>query len=498
MSETPQVGGAPESSAPSDPPAPVEPEAAASAPPPAENDQPAPTEPETVEPAPAESESESAKPAPAKSEKKSQPTVIVRYGMMGNVGQFRHNLKAVPRPGTQVVARTERGVELGEVIASVSDKTCAGCVSTDRLGEFLRSNGSDYPFRRGGKVLRIANHQDVIDQRHLSGSAKEEAQFCREQVKELKLKMKLVAVDHLLGGERIVFYFSAETRVDFRDLVRRLAGQYRTRIEMRQVGARDEARLVGDFERCGRQCCCQVFIKDLKPVSMRMAKMQKATLDPSKISGRCGRLMCCLRFEDVGYEDLRARLPRKNTWVRTETVTGRVVDTQILTQLVRLEKTDRTQEVVTTDDIVERDLKPPPPPEKPAASSDRTRGRRPERGRDAKDARPRRERAARPASAAAPEAPAAAAETPTKDGEGAPAKKKRRRGRRKRRGGGEQAPGTSGQAPPQQGQAPQAAPQQGQASQAPAQQGEASESAEGVRKKDGSPPKRRRRRRKKK
>lgn len=490
MSETPQASGAPESSAPSDPSAPVEPEAAASAPPPVENGEPAPEKSESApppvengEPAPEKSES-----APAKGERKSQPTVVVRYGMMGNVGQFRHNLKELPRPGTHVVARTERGVELGEVITSVCDTTCPGCVSTDRLGEFLRSNGSDYPFRRGGKVLRIANHQDVIDQRHLSGSAKEEAQFCREQVAELKLKMKLVAVDHLLGGERIVFYFASETRIDFRDLVRQLAAQYRTRIEMRQVGARDEARLVGDFERCGRQCCCQLFIKDLKPVSMRMAKMQKATLDPSKISGRCGRLMCCLRFEDSGYEDLRARLPRKNTWVRTETVTGRVVDTQILTQLVRLETSERTYEVVTTDDIVECDVKPPPPPEKPAAASERTRGRRPERGRDTKDARPRREAAGRSRSAPAPEAPAAAPETPAENGEGAPAKKKRRRGRRKRGGGGEQAPGSPGEAASQEGQAPPA----------PAQQGQAPEPAEDGRKKDGSPPKRRRRRRKKK
>ena len=484
MSETPQESGAPESSAPSDPSVPVEPEAAA--PPPAENSEPAPAKDENDKPALAESEN--GKAAPAKGEKKSQPTVIVRYGMMGNVGQFRHNLKDLPRPGTHVVARTERGVELGEVIAGVCETTCAGCVSTDRLGEFLRANGSDYPFRRGGKVLRIANHQDVIDQRHLSGSAKEEAQFCREQVVEMKLKMKLVAVDHLLGGERIVFYFASESRVDFRELVRRLAAQYRTRIEMRQVGARDEARLVGDFERCGRQCCCQLFIKDLKPVSMRMAKMQKATLDPSKISGRCGRLMCCLRFEDSGYEDLRARLPRKNTWVRTETVTGRVVDTQILTQLVRLETSERTYEVVTTDDIVECDVKPPPPPEKPAAASERTRGRRPERGRDTKDARPRREAAGRSRSAPAPEAPAAAPETPAENGEGAPAKKKRRRGRRKRGGGGEQAPGSPGEAASQEGQAPPA----------PAQQGQAPEPAEDGRKKDGSPPKRRRRRRKKK
>jgi len=108
--------------------------------------------------------------------------------------------------------------------------------------------------------------------------------------------MKIVAAEHLLGGERIIFYFTSETRVDFRELVRALAQEYHTRIEMRQVGARDEAKLIADYERCGRLCCCAAYMKDLKPVSMRMAKQQKATLDPTKISGRCGRLMGCRRY----------------------------------------------------------------------------------------------------------------------------------------------------------------------------------------------------------
>ncbi len=299
------------------------------------------------------------------------PSVIVRYGLMRRLGQFRHNLETAPRPETKVVMRTDRGVELGEIVADVCDETCYGCVGSDRLAEYLQAGGPDYPFWRDGKVLRLANPQDVIDQRHLESSAKEEAAFCRQQIRELELKMRLVTVEHLLGGERILFYFSAESRVDFRELVRRLAGQYRTRIEMRQVGARDEARLVGDYERCGLRCCCQQFIKDLKPVSMRMAKMQKATLDPSKISGRCGRLMCCLRFEDAAYEELRQKLPRKNTWVKTDHLIGRVVEAQILTQLVRLELPDRSRVLVANEEIRQRDLPPPSvepeaePPTKP-------------------------------------------------------------------------------------------------------------------------------------
>jgi cell fate regulator YaaT (PSP1 superfamily) len=215
-------------------------------------------------------------------------------------------------------------------------------------------------------LFRSANQQDIIDQRHLDSSAGEEYGFCRKLIRELELEMKLVAVEHLLGGERIIFYFTAEHRVDFRELVRRLAGQYRTRIEMRQVGARDEARLVADLERCGQRCCCQQFLKELKPVSMRMAKVQKATLDPTKISGRCGRLMCCLRYEDETYEKLRKKLPKKNIWVRTEETLGKVIGGQIITQLVRIAQPDGTIAAVPNEDIIEKDMDPPASPEEAA------------------------------------------------------------------------------------------------------------------------------------
>lgn len=335
---------------------------------------------EQAQPPAAEQVAETAPPqaAPAQAPAGEQPaetgpanTVVVRYGLMRHLGSFRHGLDRPPSLGTKVVIRTERGVELGTVVIPIVEKPacdqgCGGCggasISSSTLGQFLKANGPEYPFRRDGKVLRLANSQDVIDQRHLESSAGEEASYCRQQIKELALNMRLVTVEHLLGGERIIFYFSSEQRVDFRELVRRLAQQYRTRIEMRQVGARDEARLVGDYERCGQRCCCQEFLKDLRPVSMRMAKTQKATLDPAKISGRCGRLMCCLRYEDAVYEDLRKKLPRRNVWVRTADVVGKVIDTQIITQLVRLLKIDNTQVVVANEDILERNVEPPPAP----------------------------------------------------------------------------------------------------------------------------------------
>lgn len=292
-------------------------------------------------------------------------TLVVRYGVMQFVGEFRHNFPVVPTVGSKVVVRTDRGVELGEVLMPVfrNEEGCSACVrkiNGDHLQKYLDECGPEHPFRRQGKVLRTANQQDLIDFRHLSHSADEAAKFCRENIAKYKLNMKLVKVEHLLGGGRIIFYFTAEQRVDFRDLVKTLASQFRTRIEMRQVGSRDEARLVADFERCGQRCCCQQFLKNLKPVSMKMAKIQKATLDPSKISGRCGRLMCCLRYEDEGYEELRKRLPRRGIWVRLEDGTiGRVVDTQILTQLVKLELPNREFEAVNVDDIVERDIPQP-------------------------------------------------------------------------------------------------------------------------------------------
>ena len=161
--------------------------------------------------------------------------VVARYGVVRSVGLFQHDLEGPLRVGTKVVVRSERGLELAEVLTNVTDAPAPGGITRDQLTEHLRIAGSEYPFHRKGRLLRLANDQDLIDQRHLAGSACEEAQYCRKQIRELRLDMKLVTVEHLLGGERIIFYFTAENRVDFRELVRRLANQFRTRIEMRQV-----------------------------------------------------------------------------------------------------------------------------------------------------------------------------------------------------------------------------------------------------------------------
>lgn len=285
--------------------------------------------------------------------------VVARYGRMKQLGLFRHNLDREIKRGEKLVVRTQRGTELATAIINVGSDGFWS-ISSEKLEEYINASGPDYPIYRHGKVLRVANAQDINDQMHLDISAKEKAEYCRQQVEELGLDMKIIMVEHLLGGERLIFYFTAQQRVDFRELVRRLASQYHTRIEMRQIGARDEARLIADYERCGRQCCCKEFLKLLRPVSMRMAKMQKATLDPTKISGQCRRLMCCLRYEDATYRELQERLPKKNTWVKTaDGIIGKVVETQILTQLVQLSLPNQGLIVVPNEEIVERDIPAP-------------------------------------------------------------------------------------------------------------------------------------------
>jgi len=290
---------------------------------------------------------------------KQHKQVVARYGLMKHLGLFLHNLEREIKRGEKLILRTPRGTELATAIIKVGANGLWS-IEPEKLNEYIDASGPDYPIYRHGKVLRIANAQDINDQIHLDIAAKEEAEYCRKQVEELGLDMKIIAVEHLLGGERLIFYFTAQQRIDFRELVRRLASQYHTRIEMRQIGTRDEARLIADYERCGQQCCCKEFLKLLRPVSMRMAKTQKATLDPTKISGRCGRLMCCLRYEDATYHELQEKLPKKNTWVRTiNGMIGKVVETQILTQLVQISLANQGQIVVPNEEIIERDVPAP-------------------------------------------------------------------------------------------------------------------------------------------
>ncbi|MCA9165982.1 MAG: hypothetical protein KDA62_23505, partial [Planctomycetales bacterium] len=176
--------------------------------------------------------------------------------------------------------------------------------------------------------------------------------FCQEQAEKARLDMKVLECEHLFGGERIVFYFMAEGRIDFRTLVRGLADEFQTRIEMRQVGARDEARLLADYETCGRECCCKNFLKELRPISMKMAKMQKATLDPTKISGRCGRLKCCLRYEYDTYNEMRKELPPVGADIITGNGRGRILGHEILAQQLLVEMEDRRRMLIDATEVL--------------------------------------------------------------------------------------------------------------------------------------------------
>jgi cell fate regulator YaaT (PSP1 superfamily) len=283
---------------------------------------------------------------------KSKKYILVRYGRMAILGLFEHSEANIPRMDTKVVVKTEKGLELGSVVGYLSPyKAGSYKFDSDQLKDYFEKSGMEVSTETAGKFVRFASSEDVEEDKHLQKIARDEMVFCQKTADEMKLQMKIVDVEHIFGGERIIFYFMADTRVDFRELVKKLAHEYQSRIELRQIGARDEAKILGDVETCGQVCCCIRYLKTLKPVNMRMAKMQKATLDPSKISGYCGRLKCCLRYEDDIYTELKRKLPRKKTLVRTPQGQGRVVDGQILAQMVIVEMQDGKIEFVPLDQI---------------------------------------------------------------------------------------------------------------------------------------------------
>ncbi len=288
---------------------------------------------------------------------KHKKLMLVRYGRMGFMGWFEHNEENIPKVSSRVVIKTMRGLELGDIVGQFNYRSGHFRSSPEQVNQYFSGKGKDYPLGQGGTFVRFATDEDLMEQTHLEASAREEAKCCERFIKEMDLPMKVVDSEHLFGGERIVIYFSSNGRVDFRELVRQLAREYQTRIELRQIGSRDEAKLISDYESCGQECCCRRFLKVLEPVNMRMAKLQKATLDPSKISGHCGRLKCCLRYEDDTYRDLKERLPKKNALVKTPHGEGKVVGVQILTQLVVVQDERGDREVFPVEEIqvIDRD-----------------------------------------------------------------------------------------------------------------------------------------------
>ncbi len=294
---------------------------------------------------------------------KEPETLVVGFGYLQFIGEFKQAGGIKAGCGSQLVARTHRGTELVDLLTTTcTNSGCSKSISrSDMLQYIENSGGKNFPFNTNGRVLRIATLDDLSQMSSMRAKIDEQIKSARKLVEEHHLAMKVVDVEPILGGELLTFYFISEDRVDFRRLVSDLASKYSTRIEMKQVGSRDEARLVGDYEKCGQHCCCKSFLKVLSPVSMRTAKQQKQTLDPKKISGRCGRLMCCLRYEDQTYRDLKKNLPHKKTRVGTPEGPGIVLDGKILTQLVFVElEHDKRRVAFPLEDLCDPETCPRP------------------------------------------------------------------------------------------------------------------------------------------
>jgi cell fate regulator YaaT (PSP1 superfamily) len=263
-------------------------------------------------------------------------SIVVKFGRMKLIGEYPYRGDAKPGCGSKLVVRTFRAVEIAEMLTTTcSNSGCGKSVSRAEMLNYIdNSGGRDYPFQTNGEVLRVASVEDLNRATACADKARAALGRVREIAASHKFPAKIVDLELTLDESLLLVYYLSDERIDFRDVAQALAREYGCRIEMRQVGARDEARLVADYERCGQHCCCKNFLKVLKPISMKSAKIQKATLDPLKISGRCGRLMCCLRYEDATYDELRKRLPKNKTRVGTPEGPGIVIDSKILVQLV--------------------------------------------------------------------------------------------------------------------------------------------------------------------
>ena len=221
--------------------------------------------------------------------------------------------------GSYVIVTTSRGTECGEVVSenhNIPDSQVIGQLKD---------------------VVRAATEGDLKKMHENRAKEKDAFEFCERKIADRKLEMKLVDVEIAFDGSKILFFFTADGRVDFRELVKDLAGHFHTRIELRQIGVRDEAKMMGGLGICGQPFCCQRFLSDFQPVSIKMAKEQGLSLNPTKISGTCGRLMCCLKYEQDAYEYLGKITPRNGSYVDTPEGKGTVVDVSLLTGKLKVQ-----------------------------------------------------------------------------------------------------------------------------------------------------------------
>ncbi len=247
--------------------------------------------------------------------------VGVRFKNVGKVYYFDPNGNSLNKHDWAIV-ETTRGIECGEVAMGNRE------VPEEAVVQPLK------------KVIRRATERDIATLESNRDKEKKAAGICQGKIAEHKLEMKLVDVEYTFDGSKILFYFTADGRIDFRELVKDLAGIFRTRIELRQIGVRDEAKMLGGLGICGNPFCCSTFLGEFQPVSIKMAKEQGLSLNPTKISGTCGRLMCCLKYEQAAYEDLIRTTPKIGSTVETPDGRGTVTDVALLTGMlkVRLDK----------------------------------------------------------------------------------------------------------------------------------------------------------------
>lgn len=265
---------------------------------------------------------------------------IVQVEFKGERSDYFVNTKNLPiAVGDYVVVQVERGRDMGRVV---------------RCGESLEKITKLRPVTQ--EVLRRANDEDVTKYGENQNKEEEARRVCEEKIADRELKMKLVDVEYQLDGSKITFFFTADERVDFRELVKDLAGIYKTRIELRQIGVRDEAKRLGGIGSCGRKYCCTTFLQEFEPVTLRMARDQSLSVSPTKISGACGRLMCCLAFERDYYMEVARRLPKVGTRVETAYGEATVVGIDIFAQAVVVEDESGNEMRLTLDAIKKTSL----------------------------------------------------------------------------------------------------------------------------------------------
>lgn len=260
----------------------------------------------------------------------------VRFKSVGKIYYFSAG-GAELKPGDGVIVETARGMEFGEVVMAEKE---------------IDESVFAIPVK---PIIRKATPADYKQVEENKKKVKDARKICLEKISANQLEMNLIDVEYTFDRSKILFYFTADGRVDFRQLVKDLASVFRTRIELRQIGVRDEAKMLGGLGICGRQLCCSLFLGDFEPVSIKMAKEQSLSLNPTKISGTCGRLMCCLKYEQEAYEDLIAKTPNTGAVVDTPTGRGVVASVNLLKGLVSVKLDAKNEKILSefkVDDVV--------------------------------------------------------------------------------------------------------------------------------------------------